>query len=153
MAKRPLPDDFREFIECLNDNDVQYLLIGGWAVGLYGNPRLTKDIDFLISTDEDNVRRVLMALQDFGGPTVDISVFTEPGNVFRMGSSPIQIDIINQADGVLFSDCYANRNLLKIDDLEISTISRTDLIRNKKASARLRDLADAEYLEGPDPVV
>lgn len=150
MARRPLPEDFREFIECLNENNVQYLLVGGWAVGLYGNPRLTKDIDFLIATDESNVQRLLKALQDFGGPTVDVSVFTEPGNVFRMGSPPIQIDIINQADGIHFSDCYANRNLLKIDDLEISIISLADLIRNKKASARLRDLADAEYLEESD---
>jgi hypothetical protein len=150
MAKRPLPDDFREFIECLNDNGVQYLLVGGWAVGLYGNPRLTKDMDFLIATEEENVRRLLKALQDFGGPTVDGSVFTEPGNVFRIGSSPIQIDIINQADGVVFSECYANRNRLRIHDLEISTISRADLIRNKKASGRLRDLADAKYLEESD---
>jgi len=150
MAKRPLPDDFREFIECLNDNKVQYLLVGGWAVGLYGNPRLTKDIDFLIAIEESNVRRLLKALQAFGGPTVEASVFTEPGHVFRMGSSPIQIDIINKADGIVFSDCYANRNVLVFDDLEISTISRKDLIENKKASARLRDLADAEYLEGSD---
>jgi hypothetical protein len=150
MAKRPLPDDFREFIECLNDRKVQYLLIGGWAVGLYGNPRLTKDIDFLISIEESNVQRLLKALQDFGGPTVEASVFTEPGNVFRMGSSPIQIDIVNEADGIVFSECYANRNILVFDNLEISTISRKDLIENKRSSARLRDLADAEYLEGSD---
>lgn len=150
MAKRPLPDDFREFIECLNENSVQYLLVGGWAVGLYGNPRLTKDIDFLIAIEESNVHRLLKALQDFGGPTVDVSVFTEPGNVFRMGSSPIQIDIINEADGIVFSECYTNRNVLVFDDLEISTISRMDLIKNKKASARYRDLADVEYLEGAD---
>jgi hypothetical protein len=150
MAKRPLPDDFREFIECLNDNSVQYLLVGGWAVGLYGNPRLTKDIDFLIAIEETNVQRLLKALQVFGGPTVDASVFTEPGNVFRMGNSPIQIDIINEADGIVFSECYANRNVLVFDDLEISTISRIDLIKNKKASARYRDLADVEFLEGVD---
>ena len=147
MAKRPLPDDFREFIECLNDNNVQYLLVGGWAVGLYGNPRLTKDIDFLIAIEDSNVKLLLKALHDFGGPTVEASVFTEPGNVFRMGSSPIQIDIINEADGIVFSECFANRNILVFDDLEISTISRRDLIKNKQASARLRDLADAEYLK------
>lgn len=147
MARRPLPDDFREFIECLNDNKVQYLLVGGWAVGLYGNPRFTKDIDFLIAIEENNIQRLMKALQDFGGPTVEASVFTEPGNVFRMGSSPIQIDIINEADGLVFSECYANRNTLVFDDLQISIISRKDLIINKKASARLRDLADVEYLE------
>ena len=147
MAKRPLPDDFREFIECLNDSDVQYLLVGGWAVGLYGNPRLTKDIDFLIGVDEINIQKLQEALHAFGGPTVEASVFTDPGNVFRMGSSPIQIDIINRADGIDFSECYVNRNILKFDDLEISVISRNDLIRNKKASGRHRDLGDVEFLE------
>lgn len=148
MEKRPLPDDFREFIKFLNKNEVQYLLVGGWAVGLYGNPRATKDIDFLIAVDEQNINNLQNALHDFGAPTIDKSVFIEPGNVFRMGRSPIQIDIINQADGVEFADCYKNRNLILIDDLEISAISREDLLKNKKASARHRDLADAEFLEG-----
>ena len=150
MEKRPLPDDFRDFIKCLNKNDVRYLLLGGWAVGLYGNPRATKDIDFIIAVDDENIQKLQNALLAFGTPTVEKSVFREPGNIFRMGRSPIQIDIINQADGVDFADCYRNRNLISVDDLEISVISLEDLIRNKKASSRYRDLADAEFLEELD---
>jgi hypothetical protein len=131
----------------LNAHEVRYLLVGGWAVGIYGTPRATKDIDFLIAVDEPNLDRLLAALRAFRAPTVDKSVFREPGNVYRIGSSPIQIDIINQASGIEFDDCYARREVLISDGLRISTIARADLIRNKKASGRLRDMADAESLE------
>jgi hypothetical protein len=147
MEKKPLPDDFREFVQCLNKHDVRYLLVGGWAVGIYGNPRATKDIDFFICTTDENIRRLQQALFEFGAPTVANEVFQEPGNVYRIGSSPIQIDIINQASGVRFEDCYERRNVLVADGVEISTISPEDLIRNKKASGRHRDLADVEFLE------
>jgi hypothetical protein len=148
MAPKQLPDDFKEFIQCLNKHEVRYLLVGGWAVGIYGNPRATKDIDFLIAVDDDNVEKLLAALREFRAPTVDRKVFQEPGNVYRIGSSPIQIDIINQASGIEFEDAYAKRETLISEDLPISTISRADLIRNKKASGRHRDLADVEFLEG-----
>jgi len=116
-------------------------------VGVYGNPRATKDIDFLIATDNENIKKLQNALYDFGAPTVENSVFQEKGNVFRMGRSPVQIDIINEASGIDFEDCYKRRNVISIEGIEISTISRDDLIKNKKASARHRDLADVESLE------
>ena len=147
MELKQLPVDFKEFIECLNNNNVRYLLVGGWAVGLYGNPRATKDIDFLIAIDNENIKQLKSALFEFGAPTVDDKVFTEPGNVFRMGKSPVQIDIINQSDGIDFHGSYKRKNLIMINELEISVISKEDLIKNKKASGRLQDLADAEYLE------
>ena len=96
MVQKQLPDDFREFIECLNKHEVKYLLVGGWAVGIYGNPRATNDIDVLIGTDDENIERLQKALLEFGAPTVANKIFQEPGNVYRIGSSPIQIDIINQ---------------------------------------------------------
>jgi hypothetical protein len=148
MAPKQLPDDFKEFIQCLNKHEVRYLLVGGWAVGIYGNPRATKDIDFLIAIDDKNLEQLLAALREFRAPTVEKTVFQEPGNVYRIGSSPIQIDIINQASGIVFDDCYARREVFASENLTISTISKADLIRNKKASGRHRDLADVEFLEG-----
>jgi len=148
MARKQLPDDFKEFIQCLNKHRVRYLLVGGWAVGIYGNPRATKDIDFLIATDDANIEQLQRALYEFGAPIVENKVFQEPGNVYRMGSSPIQIDIINQASGIDFESSYARREILSSDEVDISMISRADLIRNKKASGRHRDLADVEFLEG-----
>jgi hypothetical protein len=147
MARKQLPDDFKEFIQCLNKHRVRYLLVGGWAVGIYGNPRATKDIDFLIAIDDENIDRLQKALYEFGAPTVESTVFQESGNVYRIGSSPIQIDIINIASGIDFEDCYARREILTADDVEISIISKVDLIRNKKASGRHRDLADVEFLD------
>jgi hypothetical protein len=146
MVSRQLPDDFREFIRFLNANEVRYLLVGGWAVGIWGTPRATKDIDFLIAVDDENIVRLKAALFGFGAPTVDDRVFQEPGNVYRIGRSPIQIDIINQASGIEFDDCYSRREIITVGDVEISVISKADLLRNKLASGRHRDLADAETL-------
>ena len=147
MAKRQLPEDFKDFIRFLNENDVRYLLVGGWAIGIYGNPRATKDIDFLIAIDDDNLKKLQKALSEFGAPGVDINHFKESGNVFRMGRSPIQIEVINEATGIDINECYPRRKIITVEGLEISLISKEDLIKNKKASGRMQDLADVESLE------
>ncbi|NLW33279.1 MAG: hypothetical protein GXY77_17680 [Fibrobacter sp.] len=147
MAQRQLPEDFKDFIKFLNSNNVQYLLVGGWAVGIYGNPRATKDIDFLVAIDDENLSKLQKALLEFGAPPVDLEHFREKGNVIRMGSSPVQIDIINEATGIDIKDCYSRRKIIRVEEIDISIISKADLIQNKKASGRTRDLADAEGLE------
>lgn len=147
MAPKQLPVDFKEFIQCLNKHRVKYLLVGGWALGVYGNPRATKDIDFLIAVDKSNITQLQKALLEFGAPTVNAEVFEEIGNVFRLGSSPIQIDIINQADGISIDESYKRRVNIKLDDIVIPVISKADLILNKRSSGRLKDLADVESLE------
>ena len=147
MEKRQLPDDFKDFIQCLNSNKVKYLLVGGWAVGLYGYPRATKDIDFLVSENSKNLENLQKAFMDFGSPPIDIEQFSKQGNVIRIGSSPIQIDIINKADGIDFDDCYLRKKIITAEGIEIKIISKDDLIKNKKASKRFIDLADAENLE------
>jgi len=146
MDQKQLPDDFKDFIRCLNSNDVRYLLVGGWAVGLYGNPRATRDIDFLVAIDDDNLAKLQKALEAFNSPPADMQRFKEKGRVIRFGSSPIQIDIINTADGINIDDCYSRRETIRIEDIEISVISRNDLIKNKTASGRSMDIADAETL-------
>jgi hypothetical protein len=90
--------------------------------------------------------RIIKALSDFGGPTIEAVHLSKPGSVFRMGSLPIQIDIINQASGISFDEYYKRKTLMVFDDIEISVISRDDLIKNKKASGRIQDEADAEKL-------
>lgn len=147
MDPRQLPEDFKEFIDLLNKNKVRYLLVGGWAVGLYGSPRATKDIDFLISTDDENLIKLKKVLFEFGAPEIDMNFFKQKGNVFRMGRAPIQIDIINQANGIDILECYERRSLLSTQGTDISTISKNDLIKNKKASGRNKDLADVDSLE------
>jgi hypothetical protein len=148
MARKQLPDDFKDFINFLNANNVKYLLVGGWAVGLYGNPRATKDIDFLIAVNDENLRKLKKALYEFGAPTIAMSHFKEPGNFFRMGRPPVQIDIITEASGVDIQKCYKRRQIINVGGTGISVISKTDLIKNKKSIGRNQDLADAENLEG-----
>ena len=146
MERRPLPDDFIEFIQCLNSNDVRYLLVGGWAVGFYGHPRATKDIDFLVAIDTNNLEKLQRAFTAFGAPPIDVERFKEKGYVIRIGSSPVQIDIINEADGIDIDDCYLKKKTVKVGDTDVYVISKDDLIKNKRASGRSMDMADAEKL-------
>jgi predicted nucleotidyltransferase len=147
MARKRLPDDFKDFLNSLNKNNVEYLLLGGWAVGMYGQPRATGDMDVLVAIDDANVDRLYKALYEFGAPTVDKSHFKEIGRIFRMGRPPMRIEIINQASGIDIKDCYARRKIVNVDGIAISMISREDLIKNKKAAGREKDLADVENLE------
>ena len=147
MEKKQLPYDFKDFIQCLNSNEVQYLLVGGWAVGLYGNPRATKDIDFLVAVNNENLEKLQKALLAFNSPPINIEDFKEKGYVIRIGSSPIQIDIINEADGIDINDCYTRKETIFVEGIKINVISREDLIKNKIASGRNMDISDAENLE------
>lgn len=145
--KKLLPDEFAEFIRLLNSEKVEYLVIGGWAVNLYSNPRATGNIDFLIGIDKKNVDKVLSVLEKFGLKNVPRSYFAEKGNVVRMGMPPTKIEILNGASGIKFSDCYKRRKTVKVGDIKRLFISKADLMKNKKAAGRLKDLADLEALE------
>jgi hypothetical protein len=130
----------------LNSNEVRYLLVGGWAVGMYGNPRATKDIDFLVANDSNNLAKLQKAFLDFDSPPVDMERFKEKGRVIRLGSSPIQIDIINKADGIDIDECYSRKEIIKVEDIDVFVISKDDLVKNKTTSGRSMDIADAEKL-------
>lgn len=145
--KRPLPVDFAEFIRLLNSRKVKYLILGGWAVNLYANPRATGDIDFLISIEEKNIDKVLDALTTFGMKNIPRKHFQEKGNVVRMGLPPTKIEILTSASGIEFEACYKRRKTIKIQDMRMHFISKIDLMKNKKAAGRLKDLADLEALE------
>jgi hypothetical protein len=147
MERQQLPGDFKDFIHYLNSNNVKYLLIGGWAVGLHGHPRATKDIDFLIAIDNATLKNLEKALNSFEAPPIDIDYLREKGNVIRIGVSPIQIDLITEVDGIDFEDCHSRKESVIVEDIEIALISKTDLIINKKSTGRKADLADVEKLE------
>ncbi|NLG19531.1 MAG: hypothetical protein GX556_19590 [Fibrobacter sp.] len=111
-------------------------------------PRATADLDVFISTDDENIQKLQKALYEFGAPTVPNENFKEIGKVFRMGRSPIRIEIINQASGIDFNNCYQNRKILTVDDLDIPVIGINDLLTNKKAAGRDKDNADLKNLLG-----
>lgn len=146
MAEERLPDEFKEFLSFLNLNKVKYLLIGGWAVGIYGNPRITKDIDFLIGTDQKNLDRIIATLEQFGLKGAPKEFFRVEGNTFRMGRSPLKIEILTKALGVEFEECYKRKKVIIIDGVRVKVISKDDLIISKLAANRFQDLADVEQL-------
>ena len=147
MGKKQLPEEFKDFIKCLNLNKVEYLLVGGWAVGIYGHPRATKDIDFLVSSNKRNLKKLQKAFIDFNAPPIDIEKFSIEGNVIRIGSSPTQIYIINKASGINIKDCIKRKIIINIDGIQVMLISKEDLIRNKISGGRFNDLADVEKLK------
>ncbi|MBF8283549.1 MAG: hypothetical protein A2W37_13250 [Chloroflexi bacterium RBG_16_63_12] len=148
MEASTLPNDFKEFLQSLNAERVEYLLIGGYAVGYYGYPRYTADIDFWIARRQDNAERVVKALKQFGFdmPENELALFMRERSVARMGVPPMRIEITNHIDGVQFDECYARRVVDKIDGVQVSLISLDDLKTNKRAVGRLKDLADLENL-------
>lgn len=147
MAVR-LPLDFKNFLRSLNAHGVEYLLIGGYAVGYYGYPRATNDMDIWIAIHPANAKRLVAALTDFGFDLPDLSpdLFLQDNSIVRMGRPPMRIEIMTRISGVSFSDCYSNRIVDTIDDIQIDLISLEHLRKNKKASGRHKDLDDLERL-------
>ncbi|MCP4451340.1 MAG: hypothetical protein GY809_07760, partial [Planctomycetes bacterium] len=114
MAVPELPQDFKEFLKLLNDLKVKYLLVGGYAVGYYGYPRATADIDIWIAVAPDNAQNVLQAFHQFGMKSPDLSVdtFQLDDKIIRMGLPPMRIEIMTSIDGVVFEDCFPRRQMI-----------------------------------------
>ena len=144
-----LPQDFRDFLKLLNSKKIKYLLIGGYAVGYYGYPRATADMDIWIAVNKENAKKMIQVINDFGMNTPELteSIFLEPGKMIRMGYPPIRIEIVTEVSGIKFAQCYPRRKKVKIDGVKVKIISRDDLLKNKKASGRHKDLDDLENLK------
>jgi len=140
--------DFKEFAECLHAEGVEYLVVGGYALAAHGHPRYTGDIDFWLRPDLTNVERALRALDRFGfaslGPKVaDFSA----ESVVQLGQPPRRIDLLTTIDGVAFNDACARREAVRVDGLVLLIIGLDDFKTNKRATGRLKDLADLEALD------
>lgn len=143
-----LPNDFKEFLKLLNDNKVEYLLIGGYAVGYYGYPRATADMDIWIAMNSANADRIIAVLKEFGFNLPDLSpnLFLKQGQIIRMGVPPVRIELATTISGVNFSECYAERISDELDGVKVNFISLKHLKANKKAAGRHQDIADLEKL-------
>jgi len=148
MATAQLPQDFKEFLKLLNEERLEYLLVGGYAVGYYGYPRATADMDIWIAISTENAEKALKVFHRFGlnAPDLTASLFLEKGRIIRMGIPPMRIEIITDASGVSFADCYKNHSAVEIDGISVHLISLPDLLKNKKAAGRYKDLDDLEHL-------
>lgn len=143
-----LPKDFKEFLRLLRAHEVEYLLIGGWAVGYHGYPRATDDLDVWIAIEPANATRVVETLIDFGFdvPELAADLFLQTDQIIRMGVAPLRIEVSTSISGVEFDECYRERLETKFDNEPVSLINLHHLRLNKKASGRLKDLSDLENL-------
>lgn len=149
MGDRLFNSDYRDMIECLQREGVEFMLVGGYAVALHGWPRTTFDIDFWIMANPQNAAAVMRALKAFGAPLMDLTEedFHRPGMVFQIGTEPQRIDILSAVSGVVYEDAASRALKMEVDGLTLKVISLDDLIANKRASGRPKDIVDAMTLE------
>ena len=148
MAMIHLPPDFKEFLKLLNAHKVEYLLIGGYAVGYHGYPRATADMDIWIAMHPANAERIVAVLKEFGfePPELSPELFLKEWQIIRLGVPPVRIELATTISGVNFNECYAKRVQGVIDGVNVNLISINHLKINKKAAGRHQDLADLENL-------
>jgi predicted nucleotidyltransferase len=141
--------DFREFIELLIKNKAEYLIVGGYAVGVHGHPRYTGDLDIWLNPTLQNAERILQSVNEFGFSSFKLSKedFTKPGNVIQLGYPPLRIDLLTEIDGVAFEECFKNRKEVIMGDLKVNFIGYNDLLKNKRETGRPRDIDDIDNLK------
>tara|TARA_B110000438_G_scaffold276917_1_gene299093 strand:- start:207 stop:659 length:453 start_codon:yes stop_codon:yes gene_type:complete len=139
---------FREFIELLESRGVEYLVVGGYAVGVHGFPRYTGDLDVFVALKENNAKKILLVLEEFGFSDLGLSVndFLEPDMVVEIGREPMKIQVLTGIDGVTFAECREEMKKFYIDGIEVPFIGIACLLLNKEASPRSKDKIDLEEL-------
>ncbi len=143
-----LNQDFKEFIQLLNEKQVEYLVVGGYAVAFHGYPRYTGDIDIWVAISKENAEKVIQVLKDFGFGSLAISEedFLKQDLVIQLGYEPIRIDILTSLTALSFAECYDFAVLANLDDLLVKFINLENLKKNKLATGRQKDLGDIENL-------
>jgi hypothetical protein len=148
-----LNPDFRDMLSALCAEDVEFLLVGAYAMAAHGYPRATGDMDIWIRCSDENACRIWQALQRFGAALADLSLddLQTPDIVFQIGVAPRRVDILTSIDGVEFDAAWSQRQIIEVEGQTFSVISRAHLLQNKKASGRPKDLADVAWLESEAP--
>jgi len=144
-------EDFRDFINALNEAEVRYILVGGYSVVLHGYSRTTGDMDLWMERTSENYKRITKAFRIFGMPLFDMTesnFLSHPiWDVFTFGTPPVAIDIMVNIEGLNFEDVFQKAVYFEDDDLKIRTINRNDLIAAKKIAGRAKDINDLENLD------
>ena len=144
-----LNEDYKDMLHALSVERVRFLLVGAYALAAHGYPRATMDIDIWVMPSSQNADAVLRALRRFGAPLHNLTRedLQKDGTIFQIGVSPRRIDIITTASGLQFEDAYGKSLSLNIEGIELHILSIDDLIQNKRAVGRTKDMADVEALE------
>lgn len=138
---------FEEYLKLLVDEEVRFLIVGGYAVAFHGYVRATNDIDILFDPTDENVSRIRKAMTQYG---IDIGEtdLLDPGGIFRVGVPPLRIELINAISGVTFEEAWEGRVVDNYGETPVALISREDLLKNKQAAGRAKDLYDFDQLGG-----
>lgn len=147
-------EDFEDLLACLLEEEVRFLVVGAHALAVHGVPRATGDLDVWIEPGRQNAEQAWAALARFGAPleTFELSIddLTRPGTVFQLGLPPRRIDVLTQISGVDFASAWESRVVREFEGMELSFLGRAELLENKRASGRPKDLADVAMLEELD---
>lgn len=146
MATIQLPPDFKEFLQFLNEEQVEYLVVGGYAVNVHGYVRATGDLDVWIGIAPDNLDSLVRALRRFGFAQIDASIFLNRSAVFQIGVIPLRIDIFTTIPGLDFHSSLQRRVQVELNGVQVPFLCRDDLLASKLASGRPKDLADIDNL-------
>lgn len=141
--------DFKELLSILNDHAVKYLVVGGYAVVRYAEPRYTKDLDLWVKADQENAKAIFTALRFFGAPLTNLSAddFTDEDAFYQMGVPPVRVDVLMSIPGLNFDEAWERRGIVDFDGIPLPFISKQHLIISKRASGRPQDILDANTLE------
>ncbi|HSW01145.1 MAG TPA: nucleotidyltransferase [Sedimentisphaerales bacterium] len=141
-------NDFKELLELFNKHKVEYLIVGGYALAFHGAPRVTGDIDLFVRPANENAERILLALDEFGFGSLNLSKedFTTPGMIVQLGVPPVRIDILTRVSGVPWEKADAGKVAGFYADTPVHFIGREDFLVNKRTTGRAKDMADIEAL-------
>ncbi len=147
--KFKLEKDFLEFLETCNKHSLKYLVIGGYAVGIYGYPRYTKDLDVCIELSDENANKAVAVLDEFGLKSLGLTKedFLKKDFIIQLGNEPLRIDILNDIDSVPYSEAWGNRREVTFEGIKINFIGYNELLLVKEGAGRKQDLADIDKLK------
>jgi len=144
-----LNEDYKEMLQILLNNKVKFLIVGAYAMGAHGYPRATGDFDIWVEANPENSQKIYNSLSQFGSPLFNITqeTFAKKGIIFQIGVPPRRIDIITHIDGVEFKTAYKTKKIIRLENLSIPFLSKTNLIKNKQSTGREKDKIDVKYLK------
>jgi predicted nucleotidyltransferase len=144
-----LEPDFEDFVSLLNKHQIDYMVVGGYALAFHGKPRHTGDLDIWIDISDVNSEKMCKVIDEFGMSSLGMQKedFLKKGIITQIGYPPLRIDILNEIDGVDFKNSYSNKAIIDVDGLLINYIGIDDLIKNKTASGRHQDISDVNALK------
>ena len=143
-----IQSDFKELLELFNAHSVDYIIVGGYALAFHGAPRFTGDMDLFVRADSENAKHVIIALNEFGFGSLDLTVddFQMPENVIQLGVPPVRVDILTSLTAVSWEKAESGKVAAQYGDVPVNYIGKSDLVSNKKALHRNKDMADLEAL-------